>query len=144
MEVPLAAVQQLPAGQQAAALAAIFAALGLGTALLVSFHVPPVGTPGALFLGATFVAAGVAHFTAHDAYCTMMPPQGAWGGIWRLPGSASFHVTWSGLAEIGGGVGLLLGSVPAVADDVAPWLRPAAALGLFALTVAVTPSNVLM
>jgi uncharacterized membrane protein len=73
---------------------------------------------------------------------TPTPPQGAWG-LWYLPGSDRFHVNWTGVAEVAGGVGLLASSVPPVADAL-PWLRPASALGLFALTAIVTPANVFM
>ncbi len=68
--------------------------------------------------------------------------QGAWG-LWHLPGSDSFHVNWTGVAEAAGGVGLLASTLPPVADAL-PWLRSTAALGLFLLSVAVTPSNIFM
>jgi hypothetical protein len=83
--MPLATVQQLPDVAQAAVVASIFAALGLGTWATCTFVGPTVSyvAPGFFefsratwpLLGATFVAAGVAHFTAHDSFCTMMPKQ---------------------------------------------------------------------
>lgn len=67
---------------------------------------------------------------------------GAWG-FWYLPGSPSFHVNWTGVAEVLGGAGVLLGALAPVAD-AAPWLGPTAAYGLFWLTWAVTPANTYM
>ena len=58
-------------------------------------------------------------------------------------GSASFHVNWTGVAEVAGGAGVLLGALPPVAEAV-PSLGPTAALGLFWLTWAVTPANIYM
>ena len=69
-------------------------------------------------------------------------PRGAWG-FWYLPGSASFHVNWTGVAEIAGGAGVLLGALPPVASAL-PSLGPSAAFGLYLLTWAVTPANVYM
>jgi hypothetical protein len=83
VEMPLAAVQQMPLPLQAAVVAAIFGALGLGTWASCTFVGPAIqsAAPGFMafsratwpLLGATFMAAGVAHFTAHDAFATMMP-----------------------------------------------------------------------
>jgi uncharacterized membrane protein len=95
-------------------------------------------------IGVTYVAAGVAHFTVHDGFVSMMPHQGAWG-FWRLPGSPSFHVNWTGVAEIAGGLGLVLGSLPfGLTPDSLAWLSPASAAALFLLTVVVTPANTYM
>ena len=67
--------------------------------------------------------------------------QGAWG-FWYLPGSPSFHVNWTGVAEILGGLGCVAGALelPGTPD----WLLPASAFGLFLLTVVVSPSNMYM
>jgi uncharacterized membrane protein len=46
------------------------------------------------------------------------------------------------VAEILGGLGLCLGALPF--DFVPSWLSPASALGLFCLTIAVTPANIYM
>lgn len=131
---------------QAAVISATAIALALSTAAccatlgeVVAANVPAFATStGAGALGLVYVAGGVAHFTLHEDYCNIMPHQGAWG-VWRLPGTASFHVYWTGVAEILGGVGVLLGALPFL--DLA-WLGPAAALGLFALTAAISPANV--
>lgn len=95
-------------------------------------------------IGVTYVAAGIAHFTVHDGFVAMMPHDGAWG-IWRLPGSKSFHVNWTGVAEILGGVGLMLGSLP---FDLTPEflqpLTPVSAACLAGLSMAVYPANLYM
>ena len=90
-------------------------------------------------LGLIFTAAGVAHFTMLEGFCNIYPGRGAWG-FWYLPGTASFHVKWTGVAEIAGGVGLALGGL-----GVGPMgLMQASAAGLVALTLAVTPANIYM
>eukprot|EP00879_Flechtneria_rotunda_P021414 GHRR01022571.1.p1 GENE.GHRR01022571.1~~GHRR01022571.1.p1 ORF type:complete len:255 (+),score=58.54 GHRR01022571.1:124-888(+) len=146
-----AAVSQLPDSQQAAAVAAITAVIAAGTALntsvlgpAVSAHLPDflqVTRTSWFPLGPIFIAAGVAHFTELQGFLNMYPHQGAWG-IWYLPGSPKFHVQWTGVAEILGGLGLMLGALPF--EFVPPWLSPASALGLFLLTAAVTPANIYM
>jgi uncharacterized membrane protein len=67
--------------------------------------------------------------------------QGTWG-FWYLPGTPSFHIYWTGVAEILGGVGVILGGlgIPGLPD----WLLPASAWGLFLLVVCVSPSNMYM
>jgi len=89
---------------------------------------------------------------------SQMPHKGAWGGLWQLPGTARFHVEWTGYAEILGGAGLLVGSAGAAvasllgkpnalgpsdvpALDILQSLEPISAAALFALTCAVTPAN---
>ena len=95
-------------------------------------------------IGITYVAAGVAHFTFHDGFVSMMPHRGAWG-FWNLPGSASYHVNWTGVAEILGGAGLLLGSLTfGLTPNGFERLTPVSAACLFALTLAVTPANAYM
>ena len=60
-------------------------------------------------LGAFYMAAGIAHFTAQQSFEAIYPPQGTWG-FWALPGSATFHVAWTGVAELAGGFGLCVGA----------------------------------
>lgn len=141
----------MPEAQQAAAVAAIAAAIGTGTALSCAVlgpalapHLPSFLLPTATSwfpLGPIFVAAGVAHFTEEQGFKNMYPHSGAWG-LWYLPGSDRFHVQWTGVSEVLGGAGLTLGALPF--DFVPAWLSPASALGLFALTIAVTPANIYM
>ena len=147
VEMPLAIVQQLPLPLQGAVAATVFSALfactyascaGVAPALESAFpDLFAFSRSTWPLVGGTFVLAGAAHFLAHDAFCTMMPQRGAWG-LWNLPGSPSFHVNWTGVAEILGGAGVIVG------DAAFPGCREASALGLFALTIAVTPANLYM
>eukprot|EP00873_Tetraselmis_striata_P039817 jgi/Tetstr1/460081/TSEL_005401.t1 len=146
-----AAVSSMPDTSQAAIVAGVFAGLGVGTAASCSLVGPAIARslPGFFafsestwpLLGVTFLAAGVAHFTVEQGFLDMYPHRGAWG-IYYLPGSPSFHVRWTGVAEVLGGAGLLLGALPL--DAVPGWLEGASAAGLFALTWAVTPANIYM
>ncbi len=72
-----------------------------------------------------FIGAGVNHFVMGRAYEAIVPPP--------LRGHARRVVQVSGLAEIAGGVGVLL-----------PSTRRASGLGLIALLLAVFPANVYM
>jgi len=75
-----------------------------------------------ILLGIFFVVAGANHFRAPDVYLGMMP---AW-----LP-SPSLLVNISGVAEILGGIGVLI-----------PATRQFSGWGLIVLLVAVFPANV--
>jgi len=105
-----------------------------------------------LLLGLLFLTAGIGHFANAQAFQDIYPPKGTWG-IWYLPGSAEFHVAWTGLVEILGGSGLLFGatrSILASGDDeddenlAINLIKPISALVLFILTVVVTPANIYM
>jgi uncharacterized membrane protein len=76
-------------------------------------------------LGAFFIGAGINHFAIPRAYEQIVPPS--------MEGEAKRLVTISGVAEIAGGVGVLL-----------PRTRRAAGLGLIALLAAVFPANLHM
>ncbi|AKQ63494.1 Permease of the drug/metabolite transporter (DMT) superfamily [Myxococcus hansupus] len=102
--------------------------------ILVSFfallHLPPLrrrpalSSPrdrAAVAAGLFFVGAGVMHFVMPAKYAAMIPPQ--------LP-SPDFWVFLSGVAEVAGGLGLLL-----------PRTRRLAALGLIVLLLAILPAN---
>lgn len=96
-------------------------------------------------MGLFYALVGFSHFTNLKNNCNICPGKGAWG-LWYVPGNASLHVKWTGIAEIVGGcclaaVGL---GVPGAADLAGGLLLKRAALGLFALTVAVTPANIYM
>mmetsp|Transcript_18202 Transcript_18202/g.45247 ORF Transcript_18202/g.45247 Transcript_18202/m.45247 type:complete len:127 (-) Transcript_18202:314-694(-) len=73
----------------------------------------------------------------------MYPHKGAWG-FWYLPGSPSFHVNWTGAAEIVGGLGVASALLPGPEGHVPAWVISGSAFGLFLLTVAVTPANTYM
>lgn len=77
---------------------------------------------GAVFLW--FVVGGIAHFVATEIEMRIVPPYIPW------PRAA---VLVSGVFELAGAIGLLF-----------PATRRVAGIGLFALTVAVTPANVYM
>jgi uncharacterized membrane protein len=108
-----------------------------------------------IVLGLVYMAAGVTHFTVADQYKNIYPYQGAWGGLWKIPGSADFHVAWTGVAELVGGLGLLVGglidwlAVP-VYNISAPTIFTSAGLesdcaaALYLLTWTVTPANIFM
>lgn len=144
-------VSSLPKSSQAALFAAIAVFLGAGTAFTASVAGPYMSAHLPSFLqvtktswfplGPIFVAAGIAHFTEKQGFVDMYPHRGAWG-IWYLPGSPTFHVYWTGVAEILGGLGLMLGALPF--DAIPAWLSPASAFGLFLLTIVVTPANIYM
>lgn len=73
-------------------------------------------------LGVFFIVAGVNHFVSPAVYLGIMPPALPWP-------LALIYV--SGVAEVAGGVGVLV-----------PAARRAAAWGLIALLVAVFPANI--
>ncbi|HEV2644139.1 MAG TPA: hypothetical protein VGT98_15610 [Candidatus Elarobacter sp.] len=74
--------------------------------------------------GVLFIAAGAVHFIRPAMYEQIVPPQ---------LGHAGVLVAISGLAEIAGGLGLMI-----------PQTRRAAGIGLIALLVAVWPANIYM
>lgn len=140
-----------PTLQQALIVAAVFAGLGAGTvAVLGGLGSLEAALPAGWYsiweftwaplLGLTFSAAGIAHFTLLREFCNIYPGRGAWG-VWYLPGTSSFHVKWTGIAELAGGVGLALGGLGVGAEF---GLEKISAAGLFALVLAVTPANIYM
>ena len=76
-------------------------------------------------LGAFFIAAGVNHFLMPRAYQSIVPPS--------VRREAPRLVAISGVAEVAGGLGVLLAPT-----------RRAAGLGLIALLAAVFPANLYM
>ena len=67
-----------------------------------------------LGLGLLYVAAGVGHFAAADAFRAITPPFGTWG-LWPVPTAPAFHVAWTGQAELVGGATLVAGGAAALA-----------------------------
>lgn len=145
---------------QASIVLAIFAALGIGSVAFSSFldtitmNYEWVQTWRYTWplLGAIYAAAGVTHFTLQEEYENIYPSKGAWG-FWYLPGSPTFHVQWTGVAEFLGGVGLLIGGAfdafgPVWADCpnviTSAGIGSDAAAGLLLLTAVVTPANIYM
>lgn len=100
-----------------------------------------------IILGLFYLAAGVGHFANSQAFQDIYPPIGTWG-IWYLPGSAEFHVAWTGMVEVLGAVGLLLGAARDILgleeDGLVNFIKPISAALLFVLTVVVTPANIFM
>jgi uncharacterized membrane protein len=82
-------------------------------------------TSSRALLGAFFVGSGVNHFVIPRAYQAIVPPS--------MREDAARLVTISGVAEIAGGVGVLL-----------PRTRRLSGLGLIALLAAVFPANLYM
>jgi uncharacterized membrane protein len=80
--------------------------------------------PITITLAVFFIVAGIAHFIRPSFYLEIMPP--------ALP-RPLFWIYFTGLCEILGGVGVLIGP-----------LRRAAGWGLIALLVCVLPANVQM
>jgi uncharacterized membrane protein len=78
----------------------------------------------AAITGLLFVAAGMVHFIRPAMYEKIVPPQ---------LGHAPELVAISGIAEIAGGLGLMI-----------PRTRRAAGVGLIVLLVAVWPANIFM
>ena len=145
---------------QASIVLGIFAGIGLSSVLFSNFleyltlsytWVPSWKYTWPL-LGVIYAAAGVTHFTLSEDYENIYPTKGAWG-IWYLPGTPKFHVAWTGVAELLGGIGLLIGGAydayMPVWDTCPNILTNAgvgsdAAVGLLLLTIAVTPANIFM
>lgn len=146
-------IDGLPLYEQTAIFFGIYALLGASTLAGISLTAvmkQQIGlfrayTRTWFVLGAIFALAGYAHFAINDAFTAIYPPPSTWG-IWYLPGSAQFHVAWTGVCEILGGVGLVVGGL---ARELKPEsgvakLAPISAAALFALTLAVTPANIYM
>lgn len=85
------------------------------------------GTRAQRLLGLSFIGAGVNHFVIPRTYQQIVPPK-----LGELVGADTL-VSVSGVAEVAGGIGVLL-----------PATRRAAGLGLIALLAAVFPANLYM
>jgi uncharacterized membrane protein len=78
-----------------------------------------------IVLGVAFIGAGINHFVMPHTYEAIVPDS--------MKGRAQSLVAVSGIAEVAGGLGVLL-----------PWTRRLAGLGLIALLGAVFPANLHM
>lgn len=149
-------INTLPEPFQFAVFTAISGALYVGTGASVDgIHFLQQLAPQAMgtwmstwpLLGLIYAAAGVAHFTVCEEFMNMMPAPGSWG-FWYLVGSKRFHVLWTGVAEIVGGLLLFLGGAANLLGMNVPLLGPQVAsngaLLLLALTILVTPANIYM
>ena len=148
-------VDELPLATQQAVVLAAFAGLGTSAIGCASAYeaarksIDSVWwerweTWSAATLGVTFILAGRSHFTMPAAFKAIYPPMGTWG-FWYLPGSADFHVAWTGVAELLGGSGLLLGCLlTIVGQSRGPSLLAFAARAVLLLVLTVTPANVYM
>ena len=106
-------------------------------------------------MGLVYLLAGIGHFATQQDFCDIYPPKGTWG-IWYLPGTATFHVIWTGIVELLGGAGLLFGGLSSILSNKAEgggeedddWyiklIQPLSAIALFVLTTLVTPANIYM
>jgi uncharacterized membrane protein len=140
-------------------IAAIVAGLSVGTAATVQLltvleNALPTGWYDAwrdytwpVPMGLIFFGAGITHFALKDTYTAMVPPQGAWGGLWQVPAPGAdklglsyeeYHTYWTGVAEVGGGVLLIAAGI----FHIVPVQLPA--FLLFWLVAAITPANIYM
>ncbi|KAL9187456.1 hypothetical protein ACHAXT_001559 [Thalassiosira profunda] len=158
-------IDELPLLYQASIFFGTYALLGISTLLSVraidSLSKSVIGlekwrngfvdTSLPILLGLFYFAAGYGHFVSAEAFQDIYPPRGTWG-LWYVPGSAQFHVAWTGVVEMLGGSGLLFSGARCLLgmtdDDDESWvvklLQPSAASALFFLTVLVTPANIYM
>jgi uncharacterized membrane protein len=90
----------------------------------LSASIPALKRIGLVVVFLWFLLGGVAHFSLTDVEMRIVPPSIPW------PRAA---VLISGVFELLGAVGILI-----------PFTRRAAGIGLFLLTIAVTPANVYM
>ena len=141
-------------------IAAILVGLGIGTnGLLTIYNSLEQILPGAWYdpfysvlpfiLSSAFIAAGIAHFVIDDTFTAFVPPKGTWGNLWNVPAPGAkqlgwtyeeYHCYWTGVAEIGGGLLLILTKLQVI-DFIPPNIP---AFLLFLLTIAVTPANIYM
>jgi uncharacterized membrane protein len=135
--------------------AAIGASLLGGTYLFVNFlYWLQAVLPDGLFdiwrdytvpvpLGLIYTLLGATHFAFKEGYGEIVPPPGTWG-LFNVPTPGAeklglsyqeYHVIWTGIAEIGGGLLLIYGGLNGIPVQIPASL-------LFLLTLAVTPANV--
>lgn len=155
-------INQMPIPIQVAVFVSVYMALFVSSSLLVLGYSNLVSSVPSIapfilawektfpILGLIFLLAGVTHFTLKQEFENIYPARGAWG-IWYLPGSKSFHVEWTGVAECLGGLLLVIGGIQD-AFNILPIpdrllvgsFASDAAFGLLMLVIAVTPANIYM
>ena len=169
LHVSPSGIDELPLILQSSIFFGIYALLGISTSIsiqtidtlsksvigLEKWRYQYIETVLPLLLGVVFFAAGIGHFISEQAFCDIYPPRGTWG-IWYLPGSANFHVAWTGIVELLGGSGLLFGGLRSSLmgilnsneeeDDedglsLIKLIQPISAATLFILTISVTPAS---
>ena len=105
-----------------------------------------------ILMGLVYLLGGIGHFAAAESFQDIYPPVGTWG-IWFVPGSAAFHVAWTGIVEILGGAGLIYSGIrDAIGSDddaeevntLQNFIKPICASILFLVTILVTPANIYM
>lgn len=167
----LSGIDGLPEAAQAAVFLGYYLGLGVGTFWMMKLvdaireSLPAIvgstSAGAALYrravealplVGVLYLLAGISHFTQAEGFRAIYPPWGTWG-FWYLPGSAEFHVAWTGVAECLGGSSLLVGSLLTQLEieqegffglPIGGLLTTGSALALFLLTLAITPSNIYM
>jgi uncharacterized membrane protein len=99
--------------------------------------------------GSIFAVVGMTHFIFDTNFIRIVPPKGTWGGLWQAPTPGieyftpisyeQYHCYWTGIAELLGGIWLLLSAFPSnpLSTEVPAFL-------LFLLTIGVTPANIYM
>ena len=105
-----------------------------------------------IVMGLVYLLGGIGHFAAADSFQDIYPKFGSWG-IWYLPGSAAFHVAWTGVVELLCGAGLVFSGIRDAIDSeegeeennvLLNFVKPSCAAILFILTLLVTPANIYM
>ena len=104
-----------------------------------------------ILMGLVYLLGGIGHFVAADSFQDIYPALGSWG-IWYLPGSAAFHVAWTGIIELVCGAGLIFSGIrDAISSEdgeeeniLINFIKPICASILFLLTILVTPANIYM
>eukprot|EP00549_Striatella_unipunctata_P005848 CAMPEP_0118706382 /NCGR_PEP_ID=MMETSP0800-20121206/20523_1 /TAXON_ID=210618 ORGANISM="Striatella unipunctata, Strain CCMP2910" /NCGR_SAMPLE_ID=MMETSP0800 /ASSEMBLY_ACC=CAM_ASM_000638 /LENGTH=275 /DNA_ID=CAMNT_0006608903 /DNA_START=8 /DNA_END=835 /DNA_ORIENTATION=+ len=145
-------------GEQKLAVLGVFGGIGVGTLVLFQLlggleSILPEGWfefirlyLWSLPMGIIFTAIGATHFVTPKAYLGIVPPKGTWGGLWQVPAPGAealgwtyeeYHVYWSGVCEVVGGLWLIAAALGGFSTEI-----PAFLLGC--LVMAVTPANTYM
>ena len=169
LQVSPSGIDELPLILQSGIFFGIYTVLGVSTTIsiqlieslsksvigLEKWRYQFIDTSLPILLGLVYLLAGIGHFATQQDFCDIYPPKGTWG-IWYLPGTATFHVIWTGIVELLGGAGLLFGGLSSILSNKAEgggeedddWyiklIQPLSAFALFVLTTLVTPANIYM